>query len=242
MEQHPPLYVDLDGTLIRTDLLVESFIELSKAYPFLALQAPFWLLPRKVYIEHRITELAAMNPAGLPYHTEFLDYLKTEHVARRRLCLATASNVRYAETIAAHLGILKDLLASDAERNLYGMRQLEAIRQRSPEGFAYAGNDGVDEVIWAAAHSTFLVEAPGDVAARIAARRSVEAEFGAARAGLMPRIKGIRPHRWLKDLLVFLPLLPIATAVDANIARPASSGRDSFWRACGWWGCARGIG
>ncbi|MBT9590097.1 MAG: hypothetical protein IV089_04205, partial [Thiobacillus sp.] len=62
MESPKPLFVDLDGTLIKTDLLVESFIGLLKHYPLLALQAPFWLLRGKAYLKHRIAERIALDP------------------------------------------------------------------------------------------------------------------------------------------------------------------------------------
>lgn len=214
-----PLFVDLDGTLIRTDLLVESFIELFKRHPLQALQAPFWLLRGKAYLKHRIADRIAVNPGALPYHTEFLGYLKAQHEAGRPLYLATASNSRHAEAVATHLGIFEGVLASDHNRNLSGHSKLDAIREQCPEGFVYAGNDRVDEPIWASAKAAVLVNAPAAVAARVNASKPVEAEFAGAPASLKPLLKAIRPHQWLKNLLVFLPLLPIA-----NSASPAMVG------------------
>lgn len=214
MQTSPPLFVDLDGTLIRTDLLVESFIELLKRHPLQALQAPFWLLRGKAYLKHRIAERIALNPQVLPYHAGLLDYLKGQRESGRALYLATASNIRYAEAVAGHLAIFEGVIASDAERNLSGTRKLEAIQAHSPNGFAYAGNDRVDEPIWASAQAAVLVNTPGPVAARVAARKPVEAEFAGASAGPGPWLKAIRAHQWLKNLLVFLPLLPIATSAS----------------------------
>jgi len=214
---HPPLFIDLDGTLIKTDLLVESFVGLLKRQPLLALQMPLWLLRGKAYLKHRIAEHVALNPGALPYHAEFLDYLKGQREAGRPLYLATASNIRYAEAVAGHLDIFDGVLASDRSRNLSGHRKLEAIRERCPQGFAYAGNDRVDEPIWASAESAILVNAPESVSARVSATRPVEAAFAAAPAGLRLWFKAIRPHQWLKNLLVFLPLLPIATTASLEM-------------------------
>lgn len=218
MHSAKPLFVDLDGTLIKTDLLVESFIGLVKRHPLLALQAPLWLLRGKAYLKHRIAEQIALDPAVLPYHIEFLDYLKAQREAGRELYLATASNTRYADAVSSHLGIFQGVLASDHNRNLSGRTKLHAIREHSPEGFAYAGNDHVDEAIWASSRSAILVNAPAAVAARVNASSDVEAEFSAAPASLRPWLKAIRPHQWLKNLLVFLPLLPIATAASPAMA------------------------
>lgn len=218
MSTPTPLFVDLDGTLIKTDLLVESFIGLLKRHPLLALQVPFWLLRGKAYLKHKIAERIALNPEALPYHAELLEYLRVQREGGRSLYLATASNIRYAEAVAGHLDIFEGVLASDHSRNLSGHKKLEAIRERCPDGFVYAGNDHVDEPIWASAESAILVNAPASVAARVAASRPVEAEFAAAAAGLRPWLKAIRPHQWLKNLLVFLPLLPIATTATPAMA------------------------
>jgi 4-hydroxybenzoate polyprenyltransferase len=214
MQDSKPLFVDLDGTLIQTDLLVESFISLLKHHPLLALQAPFWLLRGKAYFKHKIAQRIAVNPAVLPYHIPFLDYLTVQREAGRPLYLATASHRRYAEAVAEYLGIFDGVLASDHACNLSGHNKLDAIREHCPEGFAYAGNDCVDEPIWASAHAAVLVNAPAAVAARVTASQSVEAEFAPAPAGLKSWLKAIRPHQWLKNLLVFLPLLPIATSAS----------------------------
>lgn len=212
-----PLFVDLDGTLIQTDLLVESFISLFKRHPFPALQAPFWLLRGKAHLKHKIAERISVNPALLPYHLGFLDYLKTQRGAGRLLYLATASNRRYAEAVAGHLGIFEGVLASDQSCNLSGRNKLHAIRERCPQGFAYAGNDYVDEPIWASAQAAVLVNVPAAVAERVTASRSVEAVFSNQRGSLALWLKAIRPHQWLKNLLVFLPLLPIATTASSSM-------------------------
>jgi 4-hydroxybenzoate polyprenyltransferase len=218
MQAPKPLFVDLDGTLIKTDLLVESFIGLVKRHPLVALQAPFWLLRGKAYLKQRIAERVALDPATLPYHPEFLGYLKEQQQAGRPLYLATASNTRYAEAVSVHLGIFDGVLASSDSHNLSGHKKLQAIRKICPEGFSYAGNDHVDEIIWASSQSAILVNTPPAVAARVNASSDVEAEFSAVPAGLRPWLKAIRPHQWLKNLLVFLPMLPIATSINLAMA------------------------
>lgn len=219
MQASAPLFVDLDGTLIKTDLLVESFIGLLKRHPLLVLQVPFWLLRGKAYLKHKIAERIVLNPAALPYHAGLLDYLAAQREVGRPLYLATASNRRYAEAVAEHLGIFEGVLASDHSRNLSGSNKLQAIRECCPEGFVYAGNNQVDEPIWASAQAAILVNTPAGVAARVAAgATTVEAEFAAAPASLRPWLKAIRPHQWLKNLLVFLPLLPIATSATPAMA------------------------
>ena len=140
-----PLVVDLDGTLIRTDLLHESVFGLLKQNPFNIFLLPFWLLRGKAYMKQQIAERVDLRVDLLPWNEEFLGYLQEEYDAGRRLVLATASNRRYAEGVAGHLGIFADVLASDAEENMSGSRKLQHIEKMfAGGGFVYAGNAAVD--------------------------------------------------------------------------------------------------
>lgn len=221
MQASVPLFVDLDGTLIQTDLLVESFIGLLKRHPLVVLKMPFWLLRGKAYLKHRIAELIELDPALLPYHLELLAYLEQQKETGRSLYLATASNRRYADAIAGYLGIFDGVLASDERNNLSGRNKSRAICAICPGHFVYAGNDRVDETVWASAHAAILVNVPKAVAARVAADTPIEAEFTAVRSSFKALLKAIRPHQWLKNLLVFLPLLPIATTASPAMIKMA---------------------
>ena len=99
-----PLVVDLDGTLIRTDLLVESTFALLKQNILYVFLLPFWLLKGKARLKHEIAARVDIDAGLLPYPEEFLDFLKAEHAAGRRLVLATASNEKFAEAIALDTG------------------------------------------------------------------------------------------------------------------------------------------
>jgi phosphoserine phosphatase len=132
-----PLFVDLDGTLIKTDLLVESYIHLLKQDFLLALKAALWLLRGKAYLKERIAEGIALDPALLPYDLDLLDYLRVQRKEGREIYLVTASNHRYASAIAGYLGLFDGVLGSDERNNLSGKRKLEAIRTLSSK----SGND-----------------------------------------------------------------------------------------------------
>ena len=99
------LAVDVDGTLLRTDLLHESVFALLKQNPFYVFMLPLWLLRGKAHLKQMIANRVSLQVELLPYREEFVVYLREEHAAGRRLMLATASNVRYAQGIADHLGL-----------------------------------------------------------------------------------------------------------------------------------------
>ena len=213
----PPLFVDLDGTLIKTDLLVESYIELCKRSPLLALRAPLWLLRGKANLKEQIAATIELDPALLPYDSEVLGYLRSQRDAGREVHLATASHRRYAAAVASYLGLFDRVLASDGMNNLSGERKLKAIRAISPGGFAYAGNSLADLPIWEASDAAIFANVPQAVVEKVSTAKPVEARFSPAESGLAPWLLAIRPHQWLKNLLVFLPLLPIITTANTKM-------------------------
>ena len=75
----PPLVVDLDGTLIRTDLLLESICKLMKQNPLALFALPLWLLKGRAYLKRKIAQRVELAPALLPYRTDLVDYLRAEH-------------------------------------------------------------------------------------------------------------------------------------------------------------------
>lgn len=204
----PPLCIDLDGTLIKSDILIESLFAMLKENFFLVFLLPLWLLRGKAYLKDQIAQRATVEVRLLPYHAGFLDFAKAQRAAGRKLVLATASHRRYAEQIASHLGVFDDVLASDATRNLSGSVKAQLLIARFGErGFDYAANAPVDVAIWRHARWAILVNPEPGAEAAARALGNVERVFDDRRGGLTPYLAAIRVHQWLKNLLVFVPLL-----------------------------------
>lgn len=204
-----PLIVDLDGTLIRTDLLVESVFALLKRNVLFIFLLPLWLLKGKANLKSEVAVRVNINASLLPYHGEILAYLKAEQANGRSLILATASNKKFAEAIALNLGIFQDVLASDATVNLSGRRKLDRLTKRfGNQGFDYAGNAMVDIPIWEVAHSAILVNPERGVVEATRKKRNITRIFDDRPGNLLKQyLKALRLHQWLKNLLVFIPLL-----------------------------------
>lgn len=203
------LVVDLDGTLVRTDLLIESVCALLKRNILFAFLLPLWLLKGKAHLKNEIALRVDVDAGLLPYHEEFLDYLKSQHAAGRRLILATASNEKFAEAIALNLGFFHDILASNATVNLSGRRKLERVRELFPNhGFDYAANAMVDLPLWEAAHSALLVNPERGVRNAAEQRCKIARVFDDRIGSPMKYyFEALRLHQWLKNVLVFVPLL-----------------------------------
>ncbi len=202
-----PLCVDLDGTLVKTDLLAESVLALLKRSPLALFALPYWLLEGKANLKRQVAMRAGVAPAGLPYHEGFLAFLKAERQAGRRLVLATASDKAFARAVADHLGIFSEAIGSDGVTNLSGEAKRRALQSRFPEGFDYAGDCEADLPVWAAARQAILVQ-PGD--SLLAAVRATKPDcrvFREPRGLAREVLRVMRPHQWVKNLLVFVPAI-----------------------------------
>lgn len=217
-----PLVVDLDGTLVRSDTLVETWLRAVRRQPWVVLLTPFWLARGRSYLKARLSDRAALSADALPYHDEFLAFLRTERERGRPLHLATAADRKIADAVAAHLGLFGRVFSSDGRTNLRSHRKAEALTRAFGEGrFAYAGNDRKDLPVWASAGAAVLVSTPRGYARRVGA--PVEAEFPRSENRLVGLFRALRTYQWVKNLLVFLPL------ITANGLLRASS----LWMALG---------
>jgi 4-hydroxybenzoate polyprenyltransferase len=203
-----PLVVDLDNTLILTDLLHESALKLLRERPLslpgLALSLASGRAAAKAFIAERTT----LDPETLPYHPELLRWLREEHARGRRLVLCTASHRKFAQQVADHLALFDEVIASDPTTNVKGERKAAAMEERlGPGGFDYVGDSRADLPVWALSDQAIVVGNDGPLAAEVAKRRPVARRFPRPAPGLDDWLRLLRVQQWLKNLLLFAPLL-----------------------------------
>jgi 4-hydroxybenzoate polyprenyltransferase/phosphoserine phosphatase len=204
----PPLVVDLDGTLIKTDLLVESVCRLLRQAPLYFLALPLWLLRGKAHLKREIAERVRLDPELLPYRTGVLDYLRTEHDKGREIILATASDERFARPIADQLKLFDLVLASDGTTNLSGEhKRARLVSQFGEKGFDYIGNESRDLTVWSSARKAIMVNANLRLQRAVAKVAPFENAFKENKAAFAEYFRGLRPQQWSKNILVFVPLL-----------------------------------
>lgn len=214
-----PLCVDCDGTLIHTDLLFESFLLLLKQHFLAALAVPFWFFMHgKAATKLRIARLVEVDATTLPYSAAVLDYVRQARDHGRRTVLATASAESYAQAIADHLQLFDEVMATrDDSTNLSGQRKAARLAEAFPSGFEYLGNSSDDLPVWRAAGQVSVANASRSVEA--AAHAIATPVFVAASPfnALRAAIKAMRLHQWLKNVLVFIPLLAAHRATDMQL-------------------------
>ncbi|MDH3468262.1 MAG: haloacid dehalogenase-like hydrolase, partial [Gammaproteobacteria bacterium] len=144
-----PLYVSLDGALIKSDIDFELFFALlARSFTFLFL-APIWLLKGKANFKQQIALRTDLDPALLPYNQKFLRYLREQKKSGRTIILITAANKIYAQKIANHLDLFDEVLASDEQSILYDDRKAASIQSKQgTHEFDYVGNAQTDKNTW----------------------------------------------------------------------------------------------
>jgi hypothetical protein len=173
----PPLFVDLDGTLVRGDTTALCVVALI-GRPLKLLRALSALRRGRAALKRALAAAAPPDPARLPYNAELLALLRREAASGRRLVLATGADRRTAEAVAGHLGLFSAVLASDGRVNLTAAAKLAAIRSIADDApFAYAGNERKDLAIWREAAAAILVGAPERVCRAAARMTKIEARF-----------------------------------------------------------------
>src|ERR1039457_953402 len=162
-----PLCVDLDGTLIKTDLLWESLARLLRRNPFQLLLVLFWWTRGRAFLKRQLVQRVTIDPAALPYHEPFLAFLREKKATGRKLVLVTASDRAMALPVANHVGLFDEVLGSDGKTNLRGANKLKALIARFGErGFDYAGNSSADFAVWRGAREAIVVNASAAVLKR----------------------------------------------------------------------------
>jgi 4-hydroxybenzoate polyprenyltransferase/phosphoserine phosphatase len=204
-----PLVIDLDGTLIRTDMLHESAFGLLKASPLSVLKLPWVLLTDgKAGLKQWIAAKVQFDPAALPYNLGLIEWLRVQKSNGRRLILCTASDHLIAEPIANHLGLFDEVMASNGAVNLEGRHKAQALVDKFGEkGFDYAGNSSPDLEVWKHARKAIVVNAPAQLVSDVTALSDVEAVFEGLNSKSTVWAKALRVHQWLKNGLLLVPLL-----------------------------------
>lgn len=201
-----PLVVDLDGTLIRTNLLNEAASAFVCRSPWRAASIALWLRRGKLELKRELAARHALEATTLPFNEDVLAFVRAERGRGRPVVLATASLNNQATEIADHLGVFDDVLASTPGRNLRAEAKRDLLVERYGEGgFDYIGNHRDDRVIWASARHAYVVSQDPRLIRQVDRVAQVFPAGTVSTAQAL--VKAARPHQWVKNLLVVLPLL-----------------------------------
>ncbi len=206
------LCVDLDGTLVKSDTLLDTVLVVARQKPLELRHVPGWIAQGRAAFKRHLTGLVTLDVEHLPYNRPLLEYLIQQHSEGRAIYLATAADKTLAERVAAYLGIFAGVLASEGGTaggvNLAGGNKLAAMRAKFGDEFCYIGNARPDVALLAACVSPMV--ANPDRALRAGMKRAgtvAAARFEDRGPALRSWMKAIRLHQWAKNALIFVPLL-----------------------------------
>ncbi len=204
-----PLCVDLDGTLVKSDTLVDSVLVLLRSHPRSALKTFRWVLDGKAAFKEQVSNIVSLDVAHLPYNRPLLRYLEQERQHGRRIYLTTGADARLAETVAEHLGIFYGVLASDGSTNLTGGNKLASLRAEfHGQDFDYIGNAKPDLPLLESAGAAMLANPHASLRVLIKSRNiNIHQHFEDRVSRGKALLKAIRLHQWAKNVLIFVPLL-----------------------------------
>ncbi|MDQ7744011.1 UbiA family prenyltransferase [Hydrogenophaga pseudoflava] len=212
-----PLCVDLDGTLIRTDLTFESLLAALKRQPLLIFFLPFWLLRGRSYLKHRLIQAGQLDVTVLPYHPDVLDLVDRARRQGRPVVLVTGSHEALARQVAEHLCRFDVVLATSETVNLIGANKAAVLEERYGSGrFEYVANGRVDLPVWQRSGGAVTVNAPRSVVRQVAGLGIPHRDIPNATGQWKTWLKAIRLQQWLKNLLLLVPIITAHEVLNAQ--------------------------
>jgi len=202
------IVVDLDGTLLRSDTLLESILRCLKVSFFIVLKYPIWLTKGRAYLKEQLAKIVDdIGVESLPYDQEIFNWLVDQKKIGKKLALCTASNIRYAEAIATHLGIFEKVIASTEYENLKGVNKADRLCELfGAKNFVYVGDSRADYPIWSKAKSAVIVAKSRSFEVKVSKIAPVDKVFYRP-IHYTVFLRLIRLHQWPKNLLIFSPLI-----------------------------------
>ena len=202
-----PLCVDLDGTLVRTDLAWECILSLLKNQPLALFLIPVWLLRGIARTKRKLAERVKLDVTALPYRAECVSFVTEQREQGRRIGLVTAADDSLAEKVAEHLGLFDFVYGTHGGENLKGEAKAALLRKKFGEGgYEYIGDSQADLPVWKDSRGAYVV---GDarLVRKVKGVAHVEGVFESQPASLQTWLSALRVHHWVKNALLFLPML-----------------------------------
>ena len=223
-----PLVVDLDGTLLKTDLLYEAILLLFRKNPLYIFACLLWIIKGKVNFKNEVFKIVHLRYELLPFNKELLNYLQNESAKGRKLILATASLKSSAIEVAKIYPIFNEIYGTE-EVNLKGVNKLNYLVNKFGESkFDYIGNSAADLKIFGSSRYSYLVNPTRSLERKTKKILNHKYSWKSGNLNLLEYIKAIRAYQWIKNLLIFVPLITSHTFYDFNKVAFAVIGFLSF--------------
>jgi 4-hydroxybenzoate polyprenyltransferase/phosphoserine phosphatase len=204
-----PLIVDLDGSLLRSDILYELILLLIKKKPYALFLIILWLLKgKKANVKKKLNRYFKLDLTSLPYNIKIINYLKKKKKIGHKLILCTATYISIAKSINNHLKLFNEVYGTRGNKNLSGKNKANLLVNKFGEKkFDYIGNSKNDLEVWNKARDGIIVNASRKLINKAKKITNIKRIFISKKINFSDWNKLFRFHQWSKNLLLFLPLI-----------------------------------
>ncbi len=203
-----PLVIDLDGTLLSTDVLHESLLLFLKRRPSQAWKIPGWIFSGRAIVKNRLADVVTDDDIEtFPVCDEVVELAQKEAERGRKIALATAADITIAEKIRRRFPFIDEVIASSDGHNMKGAAKAQKVSAQFPHGFIYAGDSAADLHVWDAATAAIFVGRSASMTQKIATKTHLAAVLPTKLLNFPTLRRGLRFHQWAKNSLVFVPLI-----------------------------------
>ena len=203
------LVVDLDDTLIFSDMLHETFWAAFSNDYRIPIKSVTWLIRGKEKLKNKLGISAEINVENLPYNNDVINYIKKHRKQGGYTALVSASNQAVAEKIAKFLNLFDEVKGSSENLNLKGHAKAKFLITRfGVKNYDYMGDSLNDLPIWKNANKAITVNANSST---IKECEKINSNYHHLKSELSQNIffnylKVIRTYQWIKNILVFVPM------------------------------------
>jgi 4-hydroxybenzoate polyprenyltransferase len=202
------IVVDLDGTLINTDLLHETSLRAIRQNPLNIFYMLFWALQGKAVLKANLAKVTSLDVSLLPFNQDLIYWLREQKENGRRIVLSTASDASLANKISHYLGLFDEVIASDGVTNNAGSLKAKLLLERFGETlFDYIGNSVVDLLVWKYSRKAVVVNGSPKLLINAKKICNVDKVFPRIKPNLNTWLKVFRLHQWIKNSLLFVPAI-----------------------------------
>jgi len=202
-----PLVLDVDGTFLKTDMLFECFWAGLGRDPIAVLKTSAKNFRDPATLKRELANIAEIRADLLPVQPEVKALADESMASGREVVLASASDHSQVAALAKAHGLSERVFASDGQTNLKGQAKADAlVAEYGENGFDYAGNEATDVPIWKVSEAALMVDTPDALAVQMEQAGKTVTRYGEGWA-LKDLIRAMRPHQWVKNVLLFLPMI-----------------------------------
>ena len=203
------IIVDLDGTLLKTDMLCEAVVaKISKNFKETINILKVLLLNNRLEFKNYAFKDNTIDINTLPFNQEVISKVKKLKKSGNKIYLVTASPTNIAIKINEALKIFDNVYGSTDEVNLKGEEKKKLLNKLfGKKNYHYFGNSKEDLHVWKDSGYAYLVNVSFKIKNKVNDIRIPFESIETKKSKFEIFKSVIRIKQWIKNILIFVPLI-----------------------------------